>query len=376
MLNPLVGKILNLLADVGEARLFQFKRILFITAKTENLFSHSKKIFKNAEIFDRFENVNELQNLLGKNKCFDMLVVNQVIDNELEIILREIKFRYIAVFGVDISHLNLGAYSRKEIHDIGTIYFPVEKYFDIFMPIGPSDYAIADQSIKNKRKIFKNLREVYYCAAENLNLDAIRIEESAYPFSLSLLQSILSTSSTRVGWYHQQLKQLYSTQIEETMLDDIVSMCSDLFFNNEVSFFENDIPIYTYGREVPHKPYFEHMQNLHPQLRCFDNRSAISHHSVFQRKEIKELFHLVETMTGDSFYSSFLKSIKKEQLELSGAAEYEIYFNFLRLTNKKMVVREPNYLDIGNFHQGKNSTADYFAYHWYMRQKDDLIVEN
>jgi hypothetical protein len=374
MVNTLVDKILNLLAHAGEARLFQFTKILFITAKIENLFFSIQKIFKNAEIYDRLDNVKELQNILSKKKCFDLLVINQTVDDELQIILKGIKFRYIVVFGVDISHLNLGAYRKKDILGVGTIYFPVEKYFDIFMPIGPSDYVIAAKSIENKRALFKNLREIYYCAAEDLKLNAIRIEESSYPFSLPLLQSTLSTSSPRVGWYHQQLKQLYCTQVEDTMLDDTVSMCSDLFFNSEVSFFQNNVPIYTYGREVPHRPYFEHMQNLHPQLRCFDNRSAISHHSIFQRKEIKELFNLVEGMSGQSFYLAFLNSIHKDHLEFSGAAEYEIYFNFLRLTKKEIIIREPNYLDTGNFQKGKKSSADYFAYHWYMREKDDLIA--
>jgi len=62
-----------------------------------------------------------------------------------------------------------------------------------------------------------------------------------------------------------------------------------------------------------------------------------------------------------------LQAVNDSDKNNSGAAEYEIYFNYLRYIKEDIAVREPNYVDTGDFNFGINSSFDFFAYHWHMR---------
>lgn len=243
----------------------------------------------------------------------------------------------------------------------------MNKYFDIFMPIGPADYEIAEESILNKRQYIKNLGDIYYCAQKDLQLPAIYVPESEYPFDLVGVKQNVRCVSGRQGWYFQQLKQLYFGSLGLSKLDDYLTICADVFLNEEISFFRGNLPIYTYGHEIPNQPYFSHMKKLNPDLKCFDGRSAISHHSIFNKKILDELFSDVESRSGTPFWVAFLRAVD-EKYSSAGAAEYELYFNFLRLKNYPIETRSLKYVDTGAFWFGKNSGAPFFAYHWYLRR--------
>lgn len=235
------------------------------------------------------------------------------------------------------------------------------------MPIGPSDYEIAEKSILNKRQYIKNLGDIYYCAQKDLNLSAIYVPESKYPFDLESVKENIKCTEGREGWYYQQLKQLYFGSLNLSGLDDYLTICTDVFFNQEISFFNGNLPIYTYGHEILNQPYFSHMRRLNPELKCFDGKSAISHHSIFNKHILQELFSDIEDRLGAPFWVAFLRAVDEKE-SAAGAAEYELYFNFLRLKNYPIETRVLNYLDTGAFWYGQNSGAPFFAYHWYLRR--------
>lgn len=243
----------------------------------------------------------------------------------------------------------------------------MEIIYDIFMPIGPSDYEIAEKSILNKRQYLRQLGDIYYCAQMDLNLPAIYIPENSYPFNFQDIKENIKCIPGREGWYYQQLKQLYFGSLNLSSLDYYLTICADVFFNEEISFFNGSLPIYTYGHEVPNQPYFSHMKRLNSDLKCFDNKSVISHHSIFNKKILIELFSDVESRLGEAFWVAFLQAVLEKESS-AGAAEYELYFNFLRLKNYPIETRSLEYLDTGSFWYGKNSGAPFFAYHWYLRR--------
>lgn len=242
----------------------------------------------------------------------------------------------------------------------------MNKNFDIFMPIGPRDYDIAEESVLNKRRYIKGAKNIYYCAEIDLNIPAIYIPESRFPFNMEAVQKNVSCTPRRVGWYYQQLMQLYFGSLGISSLDDYLTVGTDIFFNEEINFFKGDIPIYTYGHEAPHAPYFSHMKRLIPGLECFDEKSAISHHSIFNKKVLERLFFDVKDKSGYDFWVAFLRTVDGGESS-SGASEFELYFNYLRANNYKLETRRLNYIDTGSFSYGTNSGAAFFAYHWYLR---------
>jgi hypothetical protein len=356
------------LLKANETSLYQFKKILYIGEIVSDSHSELIKLFKNADIFNFNTDVAILNSFPVKFICFDLIIINKINLTQLENIISRFKFRYISVIGSQINSDALSSNTdRIDIeHDI-YIYKSKIKYYDLFMPIGPSDYIIAESSLANKYQKLPDIREIFYCASEDLNLNATYISENSFPFCLAQVQLKLGHDSERAGWYYAQLKEMYIHKAVPWILDDHLSVNADVFFNKTVNFFDGTKTIFTYGHENPHSPYFYHMKQLLPQLQCFDGRSAISMHAMFNRQLLQNLFWDVEKNTGEEFWVSFLTKIHPDHKLLSGAAEYEIYFNYLRMKNIQVITREPNYFNTGNFQTGIDSPLDYFAYHWYIR---------
>jgi hypothetical protein len=142
---------------------------------------------------------------------------------------------------------------------------------------------------------------------------------------------------------------------------------ADTIFLKETTFFECGKCLYAYGTEY-HEPYFAHMQNLHSDLiKVYSDKSGICHHMMFEKKYVKELFDMVESKHSEVFYNVFLKSVPVEMIELSGASEYEIYFNYMLLKYPdKISIRSLNWVNSSSF-EDMNSSNDYVSFHSYKR---------
>ncbi len=74
------------------------------------------------------------------------------------------------------------------------------------------------------------------------------------------------------------------------------------------------------------------MKKMHPSLKRVNKEySGITHHMLFQKEKLNQLFKLVEEHHGSEkqFWEIFLENITV--YDESGASEYEIYFNYLQL---------------------------------------------
>jgi hypothetical protein len=71
------------------------------------------------------------------------------------------------------------------------------------------------------------------------------------------------------------------------------------------------------------------MKKLHPTFeKVYPHKSGVTHHMMFQTKYVRELMDLVENFHGkNKFYEIFLECI--DHSDISGASEYEIYFNYM-----------------------------------------------
>jgi hypothetical protein len=275
---------------------------------------------------------------------------------------------------------------EKEYHESfskpieNTIYYDIIKCgknellklfnnFDVVIPLGPNDINFIKNSLEKNKINILNYRKIFIVTnLKNININEFKdyelIDENSFPFNLTLIQEYLG-NNTRCGWYFQQLIKLYASFIIPNILDNYLVIDSDTIFLKPTIFFEYNIPLYNYGTEY-HPPYFIHMINLHPSLIKFSNMSGITHHLIFQKNILTDLFKLVENFHNKLFYEIFLLSIEKKEILHSGASEYEIYFNFiLKYYPNKYKIRKLEWLNTTKLENNLN--CDYVSCHWYLR---------
>ena len=116
------------------------------------------------------------------------------------------------------------------------------------------------------------------------------------------------------------------------------------------------------------------MEKLDKDLTKIDqSKSGICHHMIFDKKYIDELISKIEKNHNELFYNIFLKTVAKTLRGMSGASEYEIYFNYmLKYNPDKIQIRKLSWTEqYGGadklWMNETNSNYDYISYHWYMR---------
>ena len=241
---------------------------------------------------------------------------------------------------------------------------------DIVIPIGPNDMNKINNQIEYTKKNIVGYRTIYLISYDNsLKIDdCITIPENIFPFSLETVVKYHGKLS-RNGWYYQQLLKLYAGFVIPDILDKYLVIDADTFFLKPITFYENGKALYNYGTEH-HKPYFIHMEKLHPELKRIDgSKSGICHHMLFETKYIKELFKMVESNHSDEkseeFYDIFLKNVDETDYEKAGASEYEIYFNYMLCKYPDNIqIRKLNWKNVNNLN---DLNYDYVSNHWHMR---------
>ena len=101
------------------------------------------------------------------------------------------------------------------------------------------------------------------------------------------------------GWYYQQLLKLYALYAIPKISSNVLCLDSDTVFLNPVSFIsEEGGSLFNPGYEY-HKPYFEHIARFVPGLKkVYPKYSGISHHMLFQKPIMDDLFADVEKKHG------------------------------------------------------------------------------
>jgi len=242
--------------------------------------------------------------------------------------------------------------------------------FDIVICLGPNDVNIINLMIDYTKKNIIGYRNIYIISYDkNINIDGcITIDETIFPFNKQYIEQYISNKYTnKYGWYLQQLLKLYACFIIDHILDNILIIDSDTIFFKNTSFFQDNIPLYSYGSEY-NIEYFNHMQKLHPSLKKQDiNKSGIAHHMILQKKVLIDLFKLIEDYHNKPFYQTFIENINPNVN--SSTSEYEIYFNFIlfhypneiKLRKLNFDNRPRTISSINN-----NHNYDYLSFHYYL----------
>jgi hypothetical protein len=238
--------------------------------------------------------------------------------------------------------------------------------FDIIIPVGPNDYDIIKNSIEYTKKNVINYRNIYIISKNKMEFsECIYINEDIFPFNLDNIGERMGCKE-RAGWYIQQLIKLTATKYIEGILDNYLVIDADVYFLKPTEFIKDNKPLFTFGDEH-HIPYFDHMLRLHPDLTRQKDMSGICHHMMFNKIYINELFKLVEEYKQKSFIDVFIDEVTLKGPGISGASEYEIYFNFMiKYHFDKIIIRELKWKNIRHLSE-INNNYDYVAYHHYSR---------
>ncbi len=194
----------------------------------------------------------------------------------------------------------------------------------------------------------------------------IIVDESIFPFTKRDVEEYIPNKN-RSGWYLQQLLKLYSGFIIDGILPNYLVIDADTLFLKPTTFFRDDKPLYNIAGEY-HKPYFIHMEKLHPEFKKQTRHSGICHHMMFQTNIIKELFDKVcNYHNKKDFWKIFLENVDEKHYGASGASEYEIYLTFLMLYKKdQFIIRNLSWINYPII--PLNCHFDYISRHWYMRR--------
>ena len=245
--------------------------------------------------------------------------------------------------------------------------------FDIVIPLGPHDTNQINRQLEYTKKNVIGYRNIYIIPYDpTIQFDGcITIPESLFPFNIWSVYNFHGKTE-RGGWYLQQLLKLYAGFVIPDILERYLVIDSDTIFLKPTKFIQdNGVPLLNYSDEFWGE-YFLFMERLHPSFRKMHEKSGICHHMMFETKYVKEIIEMVEKQNEDlhfpGFYDIFLHKVDRNYIRLSGASEYELYFNYmLNYHSDKIVLRRLKFINTNHFdfEQGNPEDLDYVSIHWY-----------
>jgi hypothetical protein len=202
---------------------------------------------------------------------------------------------------------------------------------DIVIAYHPKDKKVIPYSVEGTKNI-KNRNNIYIISSEDPKIEGTKfIDENTFPFKKDNIKEYFGEkNSSRAGWYFKQLMNLYAHRVITNITDKFLLLDCDTLFINEVSMIDEEGKcLYSTGSEN-HRPYFEHMKKLIPELdRQIPEKSGIVHHLMVEKKYLDEIIQKVEEIHKKDFWKVMMELIDKNEIHGSGFAEYEIYFNYM-----------------------------------------------
>lgn len=256
--------------------------------------------------------------------------------------------------------------------------------YDLVIPLGPNDLNFIYRILPSLFQNVVGLRQLYLVSVAPPDLtrcaDAWRhrvtyVPESRYPFGPRDVVD-RGIRSDRSGWYRQQLYKLYAHEVIPSLSSHFLVWDADTFLLTPQRFFLPDSCVARFGTHHQYHPdYFRHMAQLHPWLQRQTNQSGICNFMAFQAGFVREMMAMVEARHGGTpFWQVFLDHVDPQAM--SGASEFEMYFNFmLRFHPNAVQLMDPP-LRFENYTSQVPSEQDFLhpqhdlvSVHWYLRHK-------
>jgi hypothetical protein len=280
---------------------------------------------------------------------------------------------------VSFSLCFIGDWASAAMH-----YYPLRNEpIDVVIPCTDKDLDTLNLCIAGIKENCAQVRRIIVVSSYPLTDQAEWFNEAAYPFSkktvaLHLLQGNKQAAKkflqppSRVGWYFQQLLKFYAPFVIPEISSNILVLDSDVLFLNPVEFLDANFGgLYNPGSDN-YAPYFKHAHKFLPGLhRLYPTYSGIADHMLFQRAVLEDLFLAVESHHQRPLWQAFCHCVSPEDLPLSGASEYEIYFNFVFSRTDQVHIRHlkwDNVRTLDKISDFKSQGYHYIACHKWLRQ--------
>lgn len=271
-------------------------------------------------------------------------------------------------------------------------YLLFDEPIDVVIPATDKDLPTLELCIEGIKTNGKGVRRIIVISDKKLTGSAEWFDEREYLFSKNevafqlchgdekLAEEYIHNSKNRTGWYYQQLLKLYAPFVIPNISSNVLVLDADTIFLNPTSFLDElNGGLLNVGVEF-HKPYFIHMDKLTLGYitKQYVDYSGITHHMLFQKPVLEDLFNLVEKNHGVEFWKIFCLCV--DHGEESGASEYEIYFNFVLTQTDQVKIRKLKWVNIRNLRRldcYKEWGFHYVSCHsWNRHSETDSILQN
>ena len=250
---------------------------------------------------------------------------------------------------------------------------------DVVIPCIKKDQRTLDLVIAGIKANVFNIRNVYLVAPERLSINATWVSESTFPFTQKDIamqifdndevkaNEYMMSKDSRTGWIYQQLLKFYAPFVIPGISQNVLILDADTVFLRPVKFqAQSGAALFNPSPEY-YPPYFEHAQKVIPGFRkIFGQYSGVSHHMLFQRCVLEDLFQTIRNTHNVEPWIALVKNIGKKDLFGSGLSEYEIYFNFLFARDGHVQIRSLKWVESGNINklqEYKSEGYDYVSFH-------------
>jgi hypothetical protein len=239
---------------------------------------------------------------------------------------------------------------------------------DVVIPCHPKDAAGLDRCIKAIRKHGHNIRRVIVVSSQPLSHRAEWFDERKYPFTKEMiLQEIFQghppKTAPRLGWVYQQLLKFYAFAVIPDLSPNILILDADTVFLAPTYFMTpTGEPFFNRGKEH-YQPYFDHAKRLIPGFqKVFPKYSGITHHMLFQRPILEDLFQQIVDVHALEPWKAILRCVDLKQFDKACLSEYEIYFNFAFMRTDQAHLRKLKWANIKSLDAIKKYREDGYDY--------------
>ena len=291
---------------------------------------------------------------------------------------------YLSFNGVRYCINNLHIHS-KQVNQFLSKNFVDFKYkftndpIDVVIPCIKKDQRTLDLVIAGIKENGASVRNIFIVAPEKLSSNATWIDEKSFPFTQKDIamqifdndeakaNEYMKSKDSRTGWIYQQLLKLYAPFVIPGISQNVLILDADTIFLKPVKFqAQSGAALFNPSPEY-YPPYFEHACRLIPEFRkVFAQYSGVSHHMLFQRCVLEDLFQLIKKVHNVEPWIALVKNIDKNHLTGSSLSEYEIYFNFLFARDGQVQIRSLKWVESGNLkklQEYKDCGYDYVSFH-------------
>lgn len=254
---------------------------------------------------------------------------------------------------------------------------------DVVIPAHRKDLPTLKYCIRSAKKYVRNVRRIIVISKTKLTDEAEWFDESKFSFSKQQIEKTAKKiGKYGTGWYYQQLLKLYALSTIPRLTDNILILDADAVFFRKTDFIdskgrffldlakEKDIKTQVFCKSA--RKFIKTMlPNL--DLSVIKRRpnwiSGVSHHMLFNKKIMKDLFDRVRKIhRKKNFWKIFLDTAQKRGCNC--ASEYDLYFIFaLNFYREKVKLRKLKYKNTHDINFWKyigeclRKKYDYCAYH-------------